>query len=432
MGATGPQGFTGPVGRRFNIKAFFNTTAEFLEGDITKMQWPAANEIRSDLYPTDAVPYDSYPNPGPLNNIEIGDFVMIRGGDLYMFVGDSDGGTGPYSTEVTADNVFVDVANNQLVTLVQASSSRMFEYIGDIVNEGLLMGPTGPTGSTGGTGPTGLTGPTGQPGPTGGTGPTGLTGPTGTTGPHGPTGIGNMLVFQTVNRVGGDISYNNVNIVELDTSTGYGITGDAANNYVRLTIESTFKTWKVAGQPDLVASGLDTAHFVEGDNVRLTTDISGSVKSLRVGVTGMGVFQKGASNNSIYYTAGPVGFGTTTPDASYNLDVSSNGIKTTSINVVSDYRIKQNVEPINTANARFSVDDMRPVSYFNTLTSRTEHGFIAHELQEGHPELVSGTKDASELQSVNYNSMVAMLVSETQALKRQVKELTEEIQKLKQ
>jgi hypothetical protein len=261
-------------------------------------------------------------------------------------------------------------------------------------------------------------------------GPTGDYGRTGSTGPQGPTGTGNTLRFQTVN---GSISYDNVKIVDLDTSTGYGITGDASNNYVRLTIESTFKTWKVAGQEDLVASGLDTAHFVEGDNVRLTTDTSGgSVKSLRIGVTGMGVFQKGASNNSIYYTAGPVGLGTSTPDASYNLDVSSNGIKTTSINVVSDYRIKQNVEPIDAANARFSVDDMRPVSYFNTLTNRSEHGFIAHELQEGHPELVSGTKDASELQSVNYNSMVAMLVSETQALKRQMKELVEENKKLKQ
>jgi hypothetical protein len=263
-------------------------------------------------------------------------------------------------------------------------------------------------------------------------GPTGDYGRTGSTGTQGPTGVGNTLRFQTVNRIGGDVSYNNVSIVELDTATGYGITGDASNNYVRLTIESTFKTWKVAGQTDLVASGLDTAHFVEGDNVRLTTDISGSVKSLRIGVTGMGVFEKGASNNSIYYTAGPVGCGTSTPDASYNLDVSSNGIKTTSINVVSDYRIKQNVELIDSANARFSVDNMRPVSYFNTLTNRSEHGFIAHELQEGHPELVSGTKDASELQSVNYNSMVAMLVSETQALKRQVKELIEENQKLKQ
>ena len=198
-----------------------------------------------------------------------------------------------------------------------------------------------------------------------------------------------------------------------------------------MTIESTFKTWKVAGQSDLVASGLDTATFVEGSNIRLTTDNSGGVKSLTIGVTGMGVFEKGSSN-SIYYTAGTVGCGTSTPDASYNLDVSNNGIKTTSINVVSDYRIKQNVEPIDAANARFSIDSMNPVTYFNTLTSRNEHGFIAHDLQDKYPDLVSGMKDASELQSVNYNSMVAMLVGETQLLKRQVKELQDEIQKLKQ
>jgi hypothetical protein len=262
-------------------------------------------------------------------------------------------------------------------------------------------------------------------------GPTGIIGGTGNTGPAGPTGAGTLLTFQTVNRVGGDVSYNNVRIVELDTATGYGLTGDASNNYVRLTIESTFKTWKVAGQTDLVASGLDTATFVEGNNIRLTTSNSGGVKALTIGVTGMGVFEKGTSN-SIYYTAGAVGCGTSTPDASYNLDVSNNGIKTTSINVVSDYRIKQNVEPINAANAKFSVDAMQPVTYFNTLTSRTEHGFIAHDLQENYPELVSGIKDAAELQSVNYNSMVAMLVSEMQLLKHQVKSLQDEIQKLKE
>jgi hypothetical protein len=258
----------------------------------------------------------------------------------------------------------------------------------------------------------------------GSTGPTGIAGTTGNTGPYGPTGVGNVLRFQTVNRVGGDVSYNNVSIVELDTATGYGITGDAANNFVRLTIESTFKTWKVAGQTDLVASGLDTANFVAGDNIKLTTDVSGSVKSLTIGVTGMGVFQKGASS-SVYYTAGTVGCGTSTPDASYNLDVSGNGIKTTSINVVSDYRIKQNVEPIDTANAEFSIDAMRPVSYYNTVTTRNEYGFIAHELQSTHPDLVVGAKDAVDLQSINYNSMLALLVGEIKALKQQVAHLAD-------
>ena len=284
-----------------------------------------------------------------------------------------------------------------------------------------LQGPIGPMGSTGATGPTGLTGPTGQPGQTG---PTGIAGTTGSTGPFGPTGVGNVLRFQTINRTGGNISYDNVSTVELDTSTGYGITGDAANKFVRLTIESTFKTWKVAGQTDLVASGLDTAYFVAGDNIKLTTDVSGSVKSLTIGVTGMGVFQKDASNNSnIYYTAGTVGCGTSTPDASYNLDVSGNGIKTTSINVISDYRIKQNVQDMDVSDARFSVDRMQPISYHNMLTSRTDYGFIAHELQREYPDLVNGVKDADVMQSVNYNSIIAILVKEIQTLKQQMNEL---------
>ena len=108
---------------------------------------------------------------------------------------------------------------------------------------------------------------------------------------------------------------------------------------------------------------------------------------------------------------------------SYNLDVSGSGIKTTSINVVSDYRIKQNFQDINVADARFSVDRMRPVSYFNTLTSRTDYGFVAHELQAEYPELVNGVNDDPVMQSINYNSMLALLAKEIQTLKQQVREL---------
>jgi hypothetical protein len=271
-------------------------------------------------------------------------------------------------------------------------------------------------------GSTGITGPAGQTGNTGAMGPTGFAGTTGSTGPYGPTGVGNTLRFQTINRTGGNISYDGVSIVELDTSTGYGITGDVANKFVRLTIESTFKTWKVAGQSDLIASGLDTATFIAGNNIQLTTVPTAGSKSMTIGVTGLGMFDTDNSNN-VYYTAGTVGVGTSTPDMSYNLDVSGNGIKTTGINVVSDYRIKQNVQDMDIADARFSVERMRPISYFNTLTSRIDYGFIAHELQTEYPELVNGVKDAPTMQSINYNSMSALLVKEIQTLKQQVKEL---------
>jgi hypothetical protein len=50
-------------------------------------------------------------------------------------------------------------------------------------------------------------------------------------------------------------------------------------------------------------------------------------------------------------------------------------------------------------------------------------GVIAHEIAEIFPFIVSGEKDADELQSVNYISLVALLVSEVQELKKSVKAL---------
>jgi hypothetical protein len=66
---------------------------------------------------------------------------------------------------------------------------------------------------------------------------------------------------------------------------------------------------------------------------------------------------------------------------------------------------------------------MKPISYHNTLTSHTDYGFVAHELQSEYPDLVNGTKDAEVMQSVNYNSIIAILVKEIQTLKQQMKGL---------
>ena len=47
-------------------------------------------------------------------------------------------------------------------------------------------------------------------------------------------------------------------------------------------------------------------------------------------------------------------------------------------------------------------------------------GFIAHELQEHFPFLVSGEKDGAENQSVNYIGLIALLVKEIQELKERM------------
>ena len=89
-------------------------------------------------------------------------------------------------------------------------------------------------------------------------------------------------------------------------------------------------------------------------------------------------------------------------------------------NSASDYRIKENVEEIN---GKFTVDDLRPVHYFNKDSQKEDIGFIAHEVQELFPFLVTGTKDGEQTQTLNYTGLIGILVKEIQELKKRVKSL---------
>ena len=91
-----------------------------------------------------------------------------------------------------------------------------------------------------------------------------------------------------------------------------------------------------------------------------------------------------------------------------------------SFNSLSDYRIKENVVTIYDNN-NFTIDNLRPVTYTNKISGKQDMGFIAHELQEHYPFLVSGNKDGSQNQSVNYIGLIALLVKEIQELKKEIR-----------
>jgi hypothetical protein len=86
----------------------------------------------------------------------------------------------------------------------------------------------------------------------------------------------------------------------------------------------------------------------------------------------------------------------------------------------SDYRIKDIIEPLN---ASYSVDNLKPVKYFNKKSKKEEIGFIAHEVQEIFPYLVTGEKDGQDLQTLNYIGLIGILTKEIQQLKADVAEL---------
>ena len=98
----------------------------------------------------------------------------------------------------------------------------------------------------------------------------------------------------------------------------------------------------------------------------------------------------------------------------------------TGFNTTSDYRIKTFVRPI--TSGMYFVESLNPVSYFNTISNKTDLGFIAHELESSLPMLVNGIKDGPTNQSINYAGLIPVLVSEIKDLKSQVKNLTQQLQ----
>ena len=93
---------------------------------------------------------------------------------------------------------------------------------------------------------------------------------------------------------------------------------------------------------------------------------------------------------------------------------------TGTITATSDYRIKENVEDLDSS---FTLDSLTPVEYDNILSGNHEYGVIAHELQATYPFLVQGEKDGPEYQRVSYPGLIGVMVNEVKTLKQNLEAL---------
>ena len=89
-----------------------------------------------------------------------------------------------------------------------------------------------------------------------------------------------------------------------------------------------------------------------------------------------------------------------------------------SFNATSDYRVKENVQQLDPT--LFNVDKLNPVTYNKIDSGKQDIGFIAHEVQEVFPFLVTGEKDGEHTQSLNYLGLIGVLVKEIQELKKRI------------
>jgi hypothetical protein len=326
----------------------------------------------------------------------------------------------------------------------------------------------------GDTGRTGHTGPTGEAGRTGHTGPTGEEGRAGHTGPTGPTGhslwlletnssniyynSGNVGINTTVPLYTLDVN-GSIKASQLITAQG-GITGAAGsfssvNSSGSITTAGNILAYSSAYLGSIAPQSLVTSHNNSGVYIGWNqSTFLGETDFVNCRGSGVGGYNfynisNAATASSPIVTFNNVGNiscqgGITGPTGSFidliakdvikapggitgatgsftNIVGSSlqlSGIATAvSFNSTSDYRIKNNIYPLNETS---TVDNLIPVKYLNTLTNAADYGFIAHEVQEVYPDLVTGVKDSDAYQTINYIGLIPILVNEIKQLKKRI------------
>ena len=180
----------------------------------------------------------------------------------------------------------------------------------------------------------------------------------------------------------------------------------------------------------------DTIAFTEGGAEAMRLDSSGR---LMVGtVTNAGKFTVSYDSSiqqaiairttSGTFTGGPMIFQNSSGGTAGYI---SQTASTVAYNTSSDYRLKENVQPMQNALAVISA--LKPSTYDWIGHSESGEGFIAHELQKTIPIAVTGIKDAVnedgsiKAQGVDYSKIVVHLVAAIQEQQAMITALTARI-----
>ena len=143
------------------------------------------------------------------------------------------------------------------------------------------------------------------------------------------------------------------------------------------------------------------------ERMRITSD--GTIRSS--GVTGSNIvcINNGATNTALIY------FRTTSAELG-KIRINGAGV---AYDTTSDYRLKENIEPITDAVARLQA--LKPWRFnFTSHPDVTVDGFLAHEAQEVVPEAVGGHKDEEDAdgnpvyQGIDQSKLVPLLTAALQ------------------
>ena len=96
-------------------------------------------------------------------------------------------------------------------------------------------------------------------------------------------GGGATLTVSETGESGISNSITNVRELVFDQDTGFNVE-NLSSGAVKISLNGSFETWKVAGQEDLVAAGKDTIQLVARNGIILTTDTTTDIKTLTISI----------------------------------------------------------------------------------------------------------------------------------------------------
>jgi len=108
------------------------------------------------------------------------------------------------------------------------------------------------------------------------------------------------------------------------------------------------------------------------------------------------------------------------------------GIRYDALEARSDIRLKRDIQSLDASSELQRLLSLRPVSYWRDerLPQTLQYGFIAQELQQVFPELVSEGEDTQKTLAVNYQALIPLLVNALQVQQEQIRQQEARIQKL--